>query len=63
MINFADQDRGDEIRRARGFGDYTGDECKFCGRLRVMENSLGEIVCEKCGREQSTGNYLPGTCD
>lgn len=63
MIDWSEQDREDEIRKARGFGSYTGDECKFCGRLRVMENGLNEIVCEKCGREQSTGNFLSGTCD
>jgi ribosomal protein L37AE/L43A len=59
MMGIADsQDEEFRMSQGRSVGEYTGADCKFCGRQRVMENGLGEIVCEKCNRDQVSGEYL-----
>lgn len=30
------------------YGDYTGDECPNCGRVRVMKGADGKRRCQKC---------------
>lgn len=43
------------------FGDYTGDVCPNCSRLRLMScEDLGgreRIICEKCDWEPATNSY------
>jgi ribosomal protein L37AE/L43A len=45
-----------------GFEDismgYTGKECVHCGRHRVVRYKSGMQVCEKCGTDQSTKEYV-----
>lgn len=36
---------------------YDGTECAYCGRLRVELYSDGKRICEKCDRDQATGEY------
>lgn len=37
---------------------YAGYPCKFCGRQRVEEEG-DKHICEKCRRDQETGEYVP----
>jgi ribosomal protein L37AE/L43A len=37
---------------------YTGKECIHCNRYRVELYKSGIQVCEKCGTDQSTGEYV-----
>lgn len=36
---------------------YTGENCKFCGRHRVEVIEDGSKWCDKCDRNQDTGEY------
>lgn len=33
-------------------GDYTGERCVHCGRVRVYLRRDGRLICEKCERFQ-----------
>jgi len=37
---------------------YAGYPCKFCKRQRVEDDGDCHI-CEKCRRDQTTGEYVP----
>lgn len=37
---------------------YVGYPCRFCQRQRVMDED-GKHVCEKCRRDQATGEFIP----
>ncbi|GEM_PF-6829066 len=39
---------------------YTGENCIYCGRNRVEQTIKGKKVCEKCRRNQDTGEYERG---
>lgn len=51
----------EDERRWWAFGDYTGDTCPNCGRVRLMkceDNRLQErIICEKCNWEPARNGY------
>lgn len=62
MASFFDSleadDKAEREKRA-GFraADYTGDKCKNCGRVRVMNCANGRHVCEKCGWDADRNEY------
>jgi ribosomal protein L37AE/L43A len=37
---------------------YTSEDCVCCSRYRVLLYKSGVKVCEKCGTDQSTGNFV-----
>lgn len=53
----AEQKREDEIRAGFRAPDYTGDKCKNCGRVRVMNCVNGRHVCEKCHWDADRNDY------
>ncbi len=36
---------------------YIGKGCTQCGRARVEKYENGELICEKCGWNETTGQY------
>lgn len=36
---------------------YTDKGCTQCGRVRVEKYENGELICEKCGWNETTGQY------
>ena len=55
-------------RQRDKFGDYTGDDCTNCGRVRVMTGKDGKHRCEKCawcvedkGYDHEFSSYLNGS--
>ena len=47
------------------FGNYTGEDCSYCKRNRVVicEDPSGKErkICEKCSRDQDLGDFAPDT--
>ena len=37
---------------------YASEDCVCCGRHRVLLWESGMKVCEKCGTDQSTGDFV-----
>jgi len=44
-------------RAAYRSSNYTGVDCKKCGRNRVMNCADGRHVCEKCGWDNDKNEY------
>lgn len=60
-INLEQWDADDKAEREKREGfrapDYTGENCKNCGRNRVMNCVNGRHVCEKCGWDADKNEY------
>lgn len=56
-------ERSEESERKRREGyratNYAGENCKNCGRNRVMNCANGKHVCEKCGWDADANQYDP----
>ncbi|EEW56920.1 hypothetical protein SCH4B_4388 [Ruegeria sp. TrichCH4B] len=53
------EDMEAEYREREGWeGDYNGEECSQCGRLRVMLCNNGKRVCEKCRWSPELDGYV-----
>lgn len=38
--------------------NYTGDDCKNCGRQRVLHYvEVNRLICEKCNWDQAASDY------
>jgi hypothetical protein len=38
--------------------DYNGDDCKNCGRMRVLHyDQVDRRICEKCNWDQDRNDY------
>ncbi len=51
--------REEDRHRHDWAGDYNGEGCDKCARLRVMLCNNGKRVCEKCRWSPDEGEYIP----
>jgi len=47
-----------EGKEDRILPSYATEDCVCCGRHRVLVYESGIKVCEKCGTDQSTGDFV-----